>query len=167
MVETATQASDLVKAMRYPPRGIRGVATARASRWCRVDDYWAGADDQTCLVVQIETMRGLENIGEIVAVDGVDAVFIGPSDLGASLGHLGDPGHQAVSHAVSSALRAVRRLGKPAGVLSSDPMLTHQYLAAGARFVAVAVDTVLLANTLSNVARDARATAVSANAEPI
>lgn len=103
------QAEELVGAVRYPPAGVRGMASARAARWGRVDDYWARANDEVCLVVQVETLIGMENLEAIAAIDGADAVFIGPSDLGAALGHLGDPKNPAVREAIISAITRVRR----------------------------------------------------------
>lgn len=146
MVESAAQAQMLVKAMRYPPGGIRGVGTAmaRAARWNAVGDYFAHADAQMCLIAQVETLAGLAALGEIAAVEGVDAVFIGPSDLAAAMGHLGQPGHPEVKAAVENAIRRLRQAGKPAGVFSADPASARAYQAMGAAFVLVGVDTLLL-----------------------
>lgn len=144
MVETAEQAAEMVRATRYPPAGVRGVATGRAARWGRVDNYFREANDEMCVLVQVETLTGIENLTEIAQVDGVDGVFIGPSDLGAALGHIGDPSHVEVRTAVTDAIRAVRAAGKPAGVLSVNPDLAREYRDAGANFVAVGVDTQLL-----------------------
>ncbi len=149
MVETAEQAKRLVRAMRYPPDGERGVATARSARWGRVENYWRQADAETCLIVQVESNLGLENLTEITAVDGVDAVFIGPSDLGASLGHLGDAKNPKVRRAVCDALSEIRAGNKSAGVLTTNPSLAVEFTEAGANFVGVGVDTILLANATS------------------
>lgn len=149
MVESAEQARELVRAVRYPPTGIRGVASSRAARWGRVDDYWSRADDEICLVVQIETLVGMENLESIATTEGVDAVFIGPSDLGAALGHLGDPKNPAVREAVNRAITRVRACGKPAGVLSVIPELAIEFTEAGANFVGIGVDTALLAKATS------------------
>ena len=98
MVETPEQAKDLVKSVHYPPKGVRGLGTslARAARWNQVPNYLQGASEEICLMVQVETQAAMENISEIAAVDGVDGVFIGPSDLSASMGYLGNAGHPAV-----------------------------------------------------------------------
>lgn len=148
MVETAEQAAALVRATRYPPAGIRGVgsALARASRWNSVPDYLARADRGICLLTQIESLRGLEQLEAIAAVDGVDGVFIGPADLAATMGHLGNPGHPEVQAAVTDALRRIHAAGKPSGILTADEGLVRQYLAMGSSFVAVGTDTVLLAS---------------------
>lgn len=157
MVETPDQAEHLVRCVRYPPAGLRGVATARAARWGRVEGYWATADAETCLVVQIETPTGLANLDAIAAVDGVDAVFVGPSDLAAALGHLGAAGHRAVREVVVDAIGAIRRSGKAAGVLSVDPSTAREYVEAGVSFVGVGVDTLLLARATAALAAEFRA----------
>jgi 4-hydroxy-2-oxoheptanedioate aldolase len=148
MVESAAEAQALVRAMRYPPHGLRGVGTAlaRAARWNGVEGYFKKADEEMCLVVQIESMAGLAALGEIVQVEGVDGVFIGPSDLAASMGHLGNPGHPEVKAAVEGALSTISAAGKAAGVFSADPAAAAAYRAIGARFLLVGVDTLLLRN---------------------
>lgn len=146
MVESAEQAQDLVRAMRYPPEGIRGVgsALARASRWQRYPQYLAEANDHVCLLVQIESLAALEQLEAIAAVPGVDGVFIGPADLSASMGHRGNPGHPEVQAVVTKALTDIQACGKAAGILTADETLARQYLALGCSFVAVGVDTTLL-----------------------
>ena len=146
MVETAEQARMLVSAVRYPPRGIRGVgsALARASHWNGIDGYLGQADDQICLLVQIETRRGLENIEAIAGVEGIDGLFIGPADLSASLGHRGDPEHTEVQAAITDAIARIRNSGKTAGILATDEKLIRQYLELGYAFVAVGADVTLL-----------------------
>ena len=103
MVETPEQAAAVVRACHYPPNGIRGVGGARASRWGRLPRYLHEAADRTCVLVQVETRTGLDNLAGICAVDGLDGVFVGPADLAASLGHLGDTGHPEVIAAVAAA----------------------------------------------------------------
>lgn len=146
VVETAEQAAQMVAATRYPPNGIRGVgsALARSSRWNQVDGYLHQADEQMCVLVQVETRLGLENLEAITAVEGVDGVFFGPADLSASLGYLGQPGHPDVQRVLIDSISRVRAAGKAPGILSADPVLARQYLDAGAIFVAVGVDTTLL-----------------------
>lgn len=148
LVDDAAQAAALVQAVRYPPEGIRGVAAslARASRWNSVKDYVKHANDEVCLVVQVETRQGLANLDAILAVDGVDAVFIGPADLAASLGHLGESGHPEVRSAIEDALRRIRASGKAAGIFVTDPELAAKYRGIGASFVAVGADASLLRN---------------------
>ena len=148
MVETAAEAESLVRAMRYPPHGIRGVGTAlaRAARWNGVDGYFAKADQEMCLIVQIESVAGLAGLDDILKVEGVDAVFIGPSDLAASMGHLGNPGHPEVKAAVEGAIRKIAAAGKAAGVFSADPVIAAAYREMGASFLLVGVDALLLRN---------------------
>lgn len=149
MVETAAEAESLVRAMRYPPHGIRGVGTAmaRAARWNGVDGYFAHADQEMCLIVQIESTAGLAGLDEILRVEGVDAVFIGPSDLAASMGHLGNPGHPEVKAAVAAAIGKISAAGKAAGVFSADPLAAEAYRQIGASFLLVGVDALLLRNS--------------------
>jgi 4-hydroxy-2-oxoheptanedioate aldolase len=146
MIDTAEQAARMVAATRYPPRGLRGVGSslARASRWNQVDDYLHKADDEMCVLVQVETTTALENLAEIAAVEGVDGVFFGPSDLSASMGLLGKPGDARVLQALADGIATVKRAGKSAGTLTADQKLAHDYLAMGASFVGVGVDTTLL-----------------------
>lgn len=154
MVESAQQAQELVRAMRYPPSGIRGVgsALARASRWNSIPGYLDQADAQMCLLVQIENLDGLARLDEIVAVDGVDGVFIGPADLSASMGHRGNPGHPDVQAAIEDAIVRIHKAGKAAGILSADQALARRYIELGARFVAVGVDTTVLMRGLQTLA---------------
>lgn len=147
MVSSADEARAAVEAVRYPPRGRRGVgsALARSARWNRVDAYLENADDHVSLFVQIETTAGVDAAAEVAAVDGVDGVFVGPSDLAASLGLLGQQTHPDVEAAVLRTFEAVRATGKPVGVNAFDPAVADRYLAAGASFVLVGADVALLA----------------------
>jgi 4-hydroxy-2-oxoheptanedioate aldolase len=149
MVESAADAEKLVRAMRYPPHGMRGVGTAmaRAARWNGVEGYFAHADEEMCLVVQIESTTGLAGLDDILKVAGVDAVFIGPSDLAASMGHLGNPGHPEVKAAVEGAIRRIAAAGRSAGVFSADPVAAEAYRQIGANFLLVGVDALLLRNS--------------------
>lgn len=153
MIETAEQAAAMVAAMHYPPRGVRGVGAslARAARWGTVPDYLNTASDELCLLLQIESRRGLDNIEAIAATSGVDGIFIGPSDLAASLGHLGQPSHPEVQAAIETALATLARLGVPAGILAADEALARRYLAQGAAFVAVGMDTAVLVRGLASL----------------
>ena len=154
MVDTAEQAAQLVKAMRYPPEGIRGLGTslARAAGWGRVTGYLKEANEQMCLLVQVETVTALENLDKIVKVEGVDGVFIGPSDLSASMGYIGNPGHPDVVAAIEKGLATIRAAGKAAGLLAVAPDLARAYAAKGANFVAVGVDTMILARETKHLA---------------
>lgn len=147
MVSSAEEARAAVAATRYPPEGVRGVgsALARSARWNRVDRYLQESAEHTSLTVQIETTAGVEAAAEIAAVDGVDAVFVGPSDLSSSMGLLGQQTHPDVVGAVKSVFAAVHGTGTPVGVNAFDPAAADAYLAAGADFVAVGADVALLA----------------------
>lgn len=142
MVETAEQATQLVQAMNYPPKGIRGVgaALARASHHNRIADYLQTANDQVCLIVQIEAQRGLDNLKDILSVDGIDGVFIGPADLAADMGYLGQPTAEPVQTAICGAIDQIVAAGKAAGILMAVPELVQHYLTLGATFVAVGTD---------------------------
>lgn len=154
MIETAEQAARMVAAMQYPPLGLRGVgsALARASRWNQVEGYLQQADEQMCLLLQVESLTGLANLEAIAAVPGVEGVFFGPADLSASMGLLGQPAHPEVQRAILEGIATVSRAGKAAGVLATDAALARQYLDAGALFVAVGVDTTLLVRAATALA---------------
>ncbi len=146
MIDTPEQAARMVRAMRYPPEGIRGMgaALARASRWNQVDDYVQRADEQMCLLVQAETVAAMARLADIARVEGVDGVFFGPADLSASMGLRGQTGHPDVQRAILDGIDTVRAAGKAPGVLTADRALAQRYLDAGALFVAVGADTTLL-----------------------
>lgn len=147
MVSSADEARAAVAATRYPPEGVRGVgsALARSARWNRIDGYLQDSAMHTSLTVQIETAAGVSAAAEIAAVDGVDAVFVGPSDLSASMGLLGQQTHPEVVSAVEQVFAAVKAAGKPVGVNAFDPAAADTYIAAGADFIAVGADVAMLA----------------------
>lgn len=154
-VETAEEAAAAVRAMRYGPRGVRGVAgLTRASRFGRVTDYAAHADDELCLIVQVETATGLRNLDAIAAVEGVDAVFIGPADLAASMGYPGRPGAREVVTAIETAIIRLKELGVPSGILTLDKAFTKRCIELGAAFVAVGVDAHLLGQSADALAAE-------------
>jgi 4-hydroxy-2-oxoheptanedioate aldolase len=155
MVDTADQARALVRAVRYPPAGERGVgsALARASRWNRTAGYLDSADAAVTLVVQVESRRGLDQLAAIAAVDGVDAVFLGPADLAASLGHLGQQEHPEVVSTVEAAITAVAAAGKPVGVNAFGLATARRYVDAGCNFILVGADVTLLARGSEELAR--------------
>ncbi|MCC4289099.1 HpcH/HpaI aldolase family protein [Vreelandella aquamarina] len=142
MVETAEQARELVRAMRYPPLGVRGVGggLARATRWDSIPDYLEKAHEELCLIVQVESRKGVENAAEIAAVEGVDAVFIGPADLSIGLGHPGNPGHPEVQESIQSVIAATNSAGKACGILAPVEADAKRYLELGCSFIAVAID---------------------------
>ncbi|MGN8025183.1 HpcH/HpaI aldolase family protein [Microbacterium sp. 22242] len=147
MVSSADEARAAVAATWYPPAGVRGVgsALARSARWNRVEQYLERAAQHVSLTVQIETSAGVAAASEIAAVDGVDAVFVGPSDLAASMGLIGQQTHPEVVAAVERVFAAVAEAGTPVGVNAFDPVAAEAYIAAGAAFVAVGADVALLA----------------------
>jgi 4-hydroxy-2-oxoheptanedioate aldolase len=145
-VQDAAEAARAVAAIRYPTRGIRGVAgVTRASRFGRVKDYARRAEEALCLLVQIETRDGLANLEAIARTDGVDGVFIGPADLAAALGHLGDQQHAEVQAAIEDAIKRIRACGKPAGILATDEASARRYIGWGTTFTAVGLDAMILA----------------------
>lgn len=154
MVDTAEQAGEVVAATRYPPEGIRGVGSplARASQFNRTKDYLETANEQVCVLIQIETVTGVENLDAILEVDGVDGIFIGPADLSASMGHLGDPGHDDVQKVIESCIAKIVRAGKAPGILIGDKQLASRYIELGAMFVGVGTDTGLLLNSSAALA---------------
>ncbi len=147
MVETAEQARDLVRACRYPPEGIRGsgAALARASRFSDIPDYIQTANDQICLLVQVETRKGVENLDAILEIEGVDGVFIGPSDLAADLGYPGQSGNDTVRDVIRDSLGKIAASDKAAGILAVDQGVAAEYRDWGAQFLAVGIDVVMLA----------------------
>ncbi|MGC1502983.1 MAG: HpcH/HpaI aldolase/citrate lyase family protein [Sulfitobacter sp.] len=146
MVESADQARQLVRDVTYPPHGDRGVgyALSRAARFSQIADYGTTADAQICLLVQVENLKGLAALDDILAIDGIDGVFIGPADLAADMGHMGDSLHEDVQTAIMDALARIRAAGKAPGILSTHDPMTKAALAAGAQFVAVGADILLL-----------------------
>lgn len=154
MVDSAEHAEAMVRAVRYPPHGIRGVgsALARASRWNRVEGYLADASSSVSLFVQIESAAALEHVEEIAAVDGVDGILIGPADLAASMGFLGQQEHPEVVAGVLRSIAAAVALGKPAGVNAFAPAAADRYADAGASLVLVGADVALLARATEALA---------------
>ncbi|KQX23498.1 MULTISPECIES: 4-hydroxy-2-oxoheptanedioate aldolase [unclassified Sphingomonas] len=155
MVESNDQAARMVAATRYPPEGIRGVGSAigRASRWNRTPGYLHQAQQEICLMVQIESVAGLDQLEAIAATPGIDGVFVGPSDLAAALGHLGDPGHAEVQQAIEDAIARLKARDMPSGMLIADERLARRYLELGACFVAVGTDVTILARGAEALAR--------------
>jgi 4-hydroxy-2-oxoheptanedioate aldolase len=146
MIDNAEQAANVVAATRYPPQGIRGVGSplARASQFNRNTDYLETANEQICVLIQIETASGVENLDDILKVEGVDGVFIGPADLSASMGYLNNPGHPAVQAVIESCIGKIVAAGKAPGILIGNEQLAKRYIELGALFVGVGTDTGLL-----------------------
>jgi 4-hydroxy-2-oxoheptanedioate aldolase len=154
MVDSADQARMLVRAIRYPPQGFRGVGSslARASRFAGIPDYLATANDQICLILQVESAKGMAALDGILALPGVDAVFFGPADLAADMGHLGNAAHPAVRSAIYDGLARTRAAGKSAGIFATDAEFIAAAKGAGANFVGVGIDVTILAGALRSLA---------------
>jgi 4-hydroxy-2-oxoheptanedioate aldolase len=145
-VRTADQALHIVASAHYPPVGERGVSgNSRASRYGLVADYLPRAAEQLCLLLQIESAVGMENLERIASTPGVDGIFVGPADLAASMGHLGDTTHPDVLRAIDNAFATLRRLGKPSGYLSLDEAELDRRAAEGIEVLGIATDTAIIA----------------------
>ena len=153
-VQNVEEAKAAVAATRYPPHGIRGVSVAaRASRYGRVPGYLTKANEEICVLVQVETGQALAQIEAIAKVEGVDGVFIGPSDLAASLGHVGNPQHADVQAAMKNAVERLTAIGVPAGILTGNEDEARRYIDWGYLFVAVGSDVGLLAKNADALAK--------------
>ena len=158
MVDSVEYATALVRAMRYPPEGIRGVASGtRAGQFGLAADYLSTANQEACLIIQIESKKALDNLDALLGVDGIDCLFIGPSDLAADMGHLGNPGHPDVQGAIEKALKRIRGAGRSAGIYVGNADTCRKYVDWGANFLAVGTDLGILAKAVSGVARELRA----------
>ena len=156
MVETANQAAAMVRAVRYPPDGVRGLANVmvRASGYNAVPDYLQTANDEICLIVQVESRKAIENIDTIAATEGVDVVFIGPADLSADMGHLGNPAAPEVVTAIKHAAGRIRTAGKAVGIIGGGELTTMRDI--GVTFLGVGADVPILAAALRGLAKGAR-----------
>ncbi|HEV2629320.1 MAG TPA: HpcH/HpaI aldolase/citrate lyase family protein [Pseudolabrys sp.] len=153
-VQNVEEAKRAVASTRYPPQGIRGVSVAaRASRYGRTPGYLGKANAEICVLVQVETREAMKELEAIAGVDGVDGVFIGPSDLAASLGHLGNPAHPGVQEAIHDAVKRLKKVGKPAGILTGNEEEIRRYIEWGYLFVAVGSDVGLLAKSADTLAK--------------
>lgn len=154
MVDSAEHARELVRAVNYPPKGIRGVgaAVARASAFNTIPDYTDNAADGICLLVQAETRAAIADLENIAAVEGVDGVFIGPADLSADLGFLGRMEEPEVQAVIESAIATILAAGKAPGILTFSESLNRRYIELGARFVAVGADVTEFAGVLRALA---------------
>ncbi len=146
MIDSGEQAAEVVKSMLYPPLGVRGVgaALARASGYNGISDYLQTANDEVCLLLQVESMAGVNALDDILALDHVDGVFVGPADLAADMGFVGKPGAPEVQAVVNETLTRIRASGKAAGILTSDQTLAKGYADMGVEFLAVGSDVGVL-----------------------
>jgi len=158
MVDNADQARELVAAITYPPNGVRGVGAslARASRFGSIPDYVTTACNEICLLVQIESVKGMAALDEILAVDGIDGVFIGPADLAADMGYLGNAGAPEVTDAITSAIERIAASDKAAGILTMDPAFQTKCRDLGATFIATEIDVTLFARKMREAAQAAK-----------
>ena len=156
MVETAEQAEACVRAVRYPPDGVRGLAASmiRASDYNAITDYAATANDEICLIVQVESATAIENIDAIAGVDGVDVVFIGPSDLSADMGFTGKPEAPEVKAAITHAVTRIKAAGKAAGIIGGGDYADMRDL--GVTFLGLSADVTLIAKAMRGLAKDTR-----------
>ncbi|MBP1848754.1 HpcH/HpaI aldolase family protein [Rhizobium halophytocola] len=142
MVETAAVAEDLARASRYPPRGVRGIGASltRATGFGAIADYVDTADDQICLILQIESLAAIASLEEIASVPDVDVLFIGPADLAADMGLKSTPGAPEVVEAAIDAIRRIKALGKPAGIMTVDPAMIAAAVDAGVDMIGIGSD---------------------------
>lgn len=158
LVQSAEEARAAVRATRYPPHGIRGMGgTSRATRYGRVQDYASRAADEICVLVQVETRAGLSDIDAIAAVEGVDGVFIGPGDLSADWGYPGQWRKPEIWEAILEGGERIRAAGKAAGFMSLELEENRELIAAGFTFLAVGIDSVLLARKADEMAKTYKA----------
>jgi 2-dehydro-3-deoxyglucarate aldolase/4-hydroxy-2-oxoheptanedioate aldolase len=144
-VQSPEEARHAVAYTRYPPEGVRGVAgTHRGSRYGTIPNYVKRAHEEICVIVQIETLAAFAQIEGIAAVPGVDSLFIGPSDLSASMGLLGDMGNAAVQEKLAAGAQACKRLGKPCGIIGFNPEMAKKFLGYGFSWIAVSSDLALM-----------------------
>ncbi len=156
-VQSVEEARRAVAAVRYPPRGVRGVSgNSRANRFGRVKDYFSQADEEICLLVQVETRAALAQIEQMAAIDGIDGIFIGPQDLAADFGHLGNPAHPDVQAAMADAIKRIRATGKAPGILAFAEADAKRWIGEGALFVAVTSDQFLLTRSTEAVVKSFR-----------
>jgi 4-hydroxy-2-oxoheptanedioate aldolase len=152
-IETEEEARRAVASTRYPPQGVRGFASqSRASRFARIKEYYARASEEICVLLQVETKLGLENLEKIAGVEGVDGVFVGPGDLSAALGYLGQPGHPEVVKVIDDAVRRIKACGKAPGILTGDVKLAQHFIEIGCLFTAVGSDLGVLVNGAEQLA---------------
>ncbi|MDB6089521.1 MAG: 2-dehydro-3-deoxyglucarate aldolase [Gammaproteobacteria bacterium] len=140
-IQSSEEARMAVAYTRYPPHGVRGVAAVhRGSRYGRTSDYFKTANDEIAVIIQLETPEAIGQLAEIAAVPGVDALFVGPGDLSAALGRIGEVAHPQVQALIARAAQAARTAGKPIGIVGANPEMVGRFLSYGYDWVAVASD---------------------------
>lgn len=146
MIQSVEEAEKAVAATRYPPRGVRGLAgSVRANKYGRVDDYLERVEEETTVIIQLETAAAAANAEAIASVDGVSGVFFGPADISADIGKLGDTMNPAVWDVIKPAAAKLRAMGMPTGTLVTDADFAAELLKEGLTFVACGTDSSLLA----------------------
>ncbi|WP_294610701.1 2-dehydro-3-deoxyglucarate aldolase [uncultured Gilliamella sp.] len=152
-IETVEQAKLAVSYTRYPPEGVRGVSVShRSNAFGTITDYFTKINQNICVMVQIETQQAVDNVEAITSVDGVDGIFVGPSDLSASLGHFGDPKHPEVQKVIKRVFDVAKNKGKACGILAPIEADARQYIEMGATFVAVGSDLGLFRSSTQSLA---------------
>jgi 4-hydroxy-2-oxoheptanedioate aldolase len=158
MIQSVEEARRAVAATRYPPKGVRGVSgTTRATRYGRVKDYLGRVEDETAVLLQVETQAALDAAEDIAAVDGVDGIFFGPADIGADMGLLGNPMHPDIWARIRPVAKALMARGMPVGTLVTDPGFAAELMDEGFTFVACGLDTGLLARASDKLLADVKA----------
>ena len=166
-VQTAEEARLAVSYAKYPPEGVRGVAAVhRGSRFGRAADYLKRANDQVAVIVQLETPEAIERMPEIAAVPGIDALFVGPGDLAAAMGHIGNIAHPEVQALIEKAARMAREAGKPVGIVGPNPDMVRRFIGYGYGYVAVASDIAMMTSRASEWLGSLRGEAQTAPAAP-
>ncbi|WP_347267700.1 aldolase/citrate lyase family protein [Paracoccus sp. (in: a-proteobacteria)] len=159
-IQNADEARAAVSYMRYPPHGVRGVAAVhRGSRFGTLPGYLASAHERAFSILQLETPEAVASLGEIAAVEGVDAVFVGPGDLSAAMGHIGNIAHPEVQELIAHAAKAAKRAGKPVGIVGPNPAMVARFLDYGYDFAAVASDLGMLTGRAGEWLAEMRKTA--------
>ncbi len=157
MVQSVAEAEKAVAATRYPPRGNRGVAgSTRATRFGRVTDYFERVEEETTVLIQLETVSAIEQAEDIAAVDGVNGIFFGPADIGADMGHLGNPMHPEIWDLIRPTAAKLRDMGMPVGTLVTDRNMAAELLNEGFTFVACGLDTALLSKAADELVADVK-----------
>ena len=156
-VETEAEAAEAVRLARYAPEGERGMGLARAHRYgFEFSEYLATANDKIAVVVQAEHARAVDNIERIAAVEGLDAVFLGPYDLSASLGHPGDIHHPQVAEAIDHVTRICQAAGMPLGYFGLDAKAVTPFMERGYTLICAGIDCVLLGQSAKRVVDELR-----------
>jgi 4-hydroxy-2-oxoheptanedioate aldolase len=154
-VQNVEEAKAAVEATRYPPKGIRGImSAARMNRYGHVENYYLEAEKELCVLIQCETKEAIKNIPEIAKVDGIDGIFIGPSDLSGSIGKIGQFEDQEVQDLIHEGLALATQAGKPAGILTGKKDYAKKYVEAGYTFVAINSDTNLFARSAESLLKE-------------